>query len=276
MGTTWIEHDSGLCWEQSDLLRRAGVCHGVTGRSGGVSTGRYESLNLSLQAGDDVLNVLENRRRLCLAIGADLNNVTACRQADGDHIVAVGPAEAGCGAGSSGTALAHADAMMTDCAGLPLLVLVADNVPVIVYDPAHHACAVGQAGLLGTTRRLAAKIVLAMELAYGSRPDDLCAYIGPCAGAGHVEVSKSSARAVELMGRDYARCVRHSGSRTVDLRQATYRLFIDAGLQPEHIDISQSCTFEDEKNFFSYRRDFGYTGRMAAFAVLSEAAGKYK
>lgn len=269
MGTIWIKHNDGLCWEQSELMRNAGLCHGVTSRSGGVSAGIYHSLNLSLQTGDDVLHVLENRRRLCSAIGADVMNITACQQAEGDHIVAVGPAEIGCGAGSYQEGLAHADAMITDRANVPLLAFVADNVPIILYDPMHHVCAVGQAGLQGTTRRLASKMVLAMELVYGSLPADIYAYIGPCVSSAHMEVSEKSAQAVEAMGPAYADCVRRGRKRTIDLRKATHHLLAESGLSPAHIDISSLCTFEDEAHFFSVRRDWGHTGRMAAFAVLS-------
>ena len=52
------------------------------------------------------------------------------------------------------------------------------------------------------------------------------------------------------------------------MKQTARQLLTDAGLLPGHIDISPSCVYEEEERFFSYRRDFGRTGRMAAFAVL--------
>ncbi len=267
MATEWISRD-GLGWEQSRLLRQAGLRHGATGRCGGVSQGAYESLNLSFQTGDAALHVLENRRRLCQAVGMDLTKLTTCRQTGEGHIVAVGPAEAGCGAGSVHTELAHTDALMTNCAGLPLAVFTADSAPVILFDPAHHACAVGRAGLRETTTRLPAKMVLAMELVYGSIPADLYAYVGPCAGADHVEISEGFAQAVARMGPAYACCIGRGARRTINLKQTARQLLTDAGLLPGHIDISPSCVYEEEERFFSYRRDFGRTGRMAAFAVL--------
>lgn len=267
MATEWISCN-GLGWEQSRLLRQAGLRHGATGRGGGVSQGAYESLNLSFQTGDAALHVLENRRRLCQAAGMELTKLTTCRQTGEGHIVAVGPAEAGCGAGSVRTELAHTDALMTNCAGLPVAVFTADSAPVILFDPAHHACAVGRAGLRETTTRLPAKMVLAMELVYGSISADLYAYVGPCAGADHVEISEGFAQAVERMGPAYACCIGRGARRTIDLKQTARQLLTDAGLLPGHIDISPSCVYEEEERFFSYRRDFGRTGRMAAFAVL--------
>ena len=69
MGTQWIKHKDGIAWEESGQLHRAGLCHGVTGRTGGVSPAPYHSLNLALHVGDSVSCVLENRRRLCAHLG---------------------------------------------------------------------------------------------------------------------------------------------------------------------------------------------------------------
>lgn len=267
MATEWISRN-GIGWERSRLLRQAGLLHGVTGRCGGVSHGAYGSLNLSLQTGDAVLNVLENRRRLCQAAGMELMKMTTCRQTGEGHIVAVGPAEAGCGAGSVCSELAHTDALMTNHFGLPLFVFVADSAPLILYDPVRRACAVGRAGLQETAGRLPAKMVLAMELVYGSKPADLYAYIGPCAGAAHIEVSEGFAQAMEAMGEAYAFCICRRERRTIDLKKAVRQVLTDAGLASCHMEISPSCVYEEEDRFFSYRREFGCTGRMAAFAVL--------
>ena len=56
-----------LTWPALDA---SGVGAAVTARAGGVSSGPYESLNLSLSVGDDPGCVLENRHRLAAAFGA--------------------------------------------------------------------------------------------------------------------------------------------------------------------------------------------------------------
>ena len=50
--TKWVEHKNGICWEESTLLAGAGLRHGVTGKSGGVSEAPFTSLNLGLHVGD--------------------------------------------------------------------------------------------------------------------------------------------------------------------------------------------------------------------------------
>ena len=88
--TKWVEHENGIGWEESTLLADAGLRHGVTGRSGGVSEGPFLSLNLGLHVEDRTQDVLENRRRLCALLGCDLQQLTTARQTHEDHIVAVG------------------------------------------------------------------------------------------------------------------------------------------------------------------------------------------
>jgi hypothetical protein len=43
---------------------------------------------------------------------------------------------------------------------------------------------------------------------------------------------------------------------------------IKAGLQEKNIFISEVCTADHPEIFFSYRRDKGNTGRMAAIFML--------
>ena len=56
-----------LTWPVFDALPVEAV---VTTRHGGVSAGRYATLNLSFAVGDDAANVRENRRRVAAALGA--------------------------------------------------------------------------------------------------------------------------------------------------------------------------------------------------------------
>lgn len=267
--TKWVEHGNGICWEESTLLADAGLRHGVTGKSRGVSEAPFTSLNLGLHVGDQPKAVLENRRRLCALLGYPMQKLTTAQQTHEDHVVAVGPAEIGCGAGSYADALAHTDAIMTKLPGVPLMLCIADCVPVIVYDPVKRAVAVIHDGWRGTVQRLAAKTVFAMRLAYGSDPKDLLAYVGPSISRAHYEVSESTAMAFRRLGTAYGNCAgEKDGVWSVDLWQANRLLLEEAGLRPDHIEVTTSCAFAEEGKFFSYRRDGGHTGRMGAFAVL--------
>ena len=267
--TKWVEHENGICWEESTLLAEAGLRHGVTGRSGGVSEAPFQSLNLGLHVDDRTQDVLENRRRLMAVLNCDLPQLTTARQTHEDHIIAVGQTEIGRGAGSYADAFPHTDALMTNLPGVPLMMCVADCVPVILFDPVKSVCAVVHDGWRGTAQRLAAKTVLAMQLAYGSKPKDILAYIGPSISKAHFEVSEDTAMTFQNLGPAYGACTEHQeGIWRVDLWKANHLLLTDAGLVPEHIETTTSCVFDQADKFSSYRRDGGHTGRMGAFAVL--------
>ena len=270
MKTRMVYNNNGVCWEESTTLAAAGLRHGVTGRTGGVSHGAFASLNLALHVGDDDDCVLENRRRFCSAVGLDMCRLTTTQQTHEDHVIAVGAEDAGRGASSYDDALPHTDALMTNCTGIPLVIFTADCVPVILYDPVRHACAVVHDGWRGTAAKLAAKTVFAMRLAYGSQPQDMLAYIGPSIGPDHFDVGDEAEQAFVHMGPAYERCIiREAGHQPrVDLWAANQALLVEAGLLPEHIDITESCVYDKADVFFSYRRDGGTTGRMATFAVL--------
>lgn len=79
-GRTEIVKCEGL--EKTGLLR-----HAYSTRRGGRSRGQFESLNLGLHVGDDVSDVVENRRTLCSEVGMDLSSAvfgtTGSRKGDG-------------------------------------------------------------------------------------------------------------------------------------------------------------------------------------------------
>jgi polyphenol oxidase len=62
-----------------------------TTRVGGVSEGDFESLNLGILTDDDPERVVENRRRLCAAVGADAETATMAWQVHGGKVTEARP-----------------------------------------------------------------------------------------------------------------------------------------------------------------------------------------
>src|SRR5579875_3894895 len=90
-------------------IQAGGADAAVTARAGGVSSGRYATLNLSLAVGDDPASVMENRRRLAAAFGAGLGEFVFARQVHGAGVRVVGGADAGRGAFTPDDAIPDAD-----------------------------------------------------------------------------------------------------------------------------------------------------------------------
>ncbi len=72
---------------------------------------------------------------------------------------------------------------MTDEPGLLLAIQTADCIPVLVADRKRRAVAAFHAGWRGTVKRIVEIGIGRMRLAFGSRPEDLVAAIGPGIGA---------------------------------------------------------------------------------------------
>jgi purine-nucleoside/S-methyl-5'-thioadenosine phosphorylase / adenosine deaminase len=175
-----------LTWPVFDALPVETV---VTTRHGGVSAGRYATLNLSFAVGDEAANVRENRRRAAAALGAAPGSFVFAAQVHGSRAVVVSAADRGRGALAADDAVEPADALVTAEPGTALAILVADCVPIVLYDPAAHVLACVHAGWRGTVARVAQAALAAMGT-LGTRPRDVIAGIGPSVAPGSYQVGE--------------------------------------------------------------------------------------
>jgi polyphenol oxidase len=181
-----------LTWPDLDA---SGADAAVTARDGGVSTGPYATLNLSLTVGDDPPRVVENRRRLAVALGAHPGDFVFARQVHGAGVRIVGAADRGSGAFTVDDAIADTDALVTTSPGVVLAILTADCVPIVLHDPVAGVLACVHAGWRGTAARVPAAAVAAMA-ALGSRPSDVIAGLGPAADPARYQVGPDVHHAV--------------------------------------------------------------------------------
>jgi YfiH family protein len=212
-----------------------------TDRTAGVSKGRYESLNLGDHVGDIPDDVAINR--------SILENKTAplvfMNQSHGDVVVFVdGPT----------THFPSADALVTTESNLALVVLVADCVPVLLWDESASVIAavhVGRKGLLnGITFR-----ALQVMRELGAR--NISAEFGPSICGKCYEVGKD-------IFDEVVQQIPTARSRETDFEFAlNLPIALASQLESEKVStkLSDICTCESASHF-SYRRD-GITGRTA-------------
>ncbi len=176
-------------------LEASGADAAVTARSGGVSSGPYAALNLSLSVGDDPASVLENRRRLAAGFGARPEDFVFARQVHGAGVRVAGATDRGSGAFCLDDAIADADALVTGTPGVVLAILTADCVPIVLHDPVAGVLACVHAGWRGTVAGVSAAALAAM-CALGSRSSDVIAGIGPAIAAARYQVGPDVHQAV--------------------------------------------------------------------------------
>jgi len=272
-----IHRRAGLDVLSWPALEQAGLDAIVTTRHGGVSSGPYASLNLGLHVGDEADLVLENRRRAAAVLGAAPGDVVWAAQPHGPVAAVVTAADRGRGAftgpgsgsGAGGRlAVPGADALVTTDPAAVLAILVADCVPIVLFDPVARVLACVHAGWRGTVARVPGAALDAMA-SLGARPADVRAGIGPAIGQDRYQVGDDVAGpAREALGSDADRVLRPDGTGRwrLDLPGANALLLAAAGVPASQIYPAAERTGGDGP-FFSHR-DQQPGGRFALLARL--------
>jgi len=253
-------------------LEASGADAAVTARDGGVSSGPYATLNLSLSVGDDPAHVLENRRRLATALGANQGDFVFARQVHGAGVRIVGPADRGSGAFTLDDAVPDTDALVTASPEVVLAILTADCVPIVLHDPAAGVLACVHAGWRGTVARVPAAAVAAMQ-SLGSRPSDILAGVGPAAAPARYQVGPDVHQAVtQAFGPAAATFLRPDpaapGHWFLDLWSATRHILREAGLPDPQIHTTRLPTGPSGHGYFFSDRIARPCGRLALVARL--------
>jgi YfiH family protein len=212
--------------------------------------------------GDDKQRVRENRRRALAALARDPEAVYDVWQVhSADVIVADSPR-------LPETPPLQADAILTAQPGLTLLMRFADCVPILLYDPVRSAAGIVHAGWLGTVRAAVRAAVETMQAAFGSRPADVLAAIGPSIGPDHYEVGADVIHAVRnSFGADASALLPMRDGRTYFDLWAANRLLLE-GAGVKYIEVSGLCTACHVDDWFSHRAEKGRTGRFGAMIAL--------
>ena len=237
----------------------------VTGRGGGVSAGAYESLNLSFAVGDDPGAVLENRRRVAGAVGADLGEFVFTRQVHGAGVRVVTADDRGAGAFAVDQRVPEADALVTRDPGLVLAILAADCVPVVLHDPVAHVLGCVHSGWRGTVARVSAAALAAMRN-LGASPENVIAGLGPAISPYQVgaDVADAVQRGVGAAAADVIR-PDGSGKWLLDLWGANRIVLREAGVADGNVHVTPYVT--GDGRFFS-DRTVRPCGRLALVARL--------
>jgi YfiH family protein len=294
-GVQWLSVPS---WEKTSWL-----WHGFSTRRSGLSRvfcddDAQGELNLGFtaphgQAMDDRETVAQNRRLLAEAITGDAATpLVALRQIHSNLVVL---------ADASLEQPRKADGLMTDEPGLLIGIQTADCIPILVADRKRRVVAAFHAGWRGTVKRIVESGIGRMRLAFGSRPEDLTAAIGPgigpcCYAVGEEVLSSFESQfayARELFREVYdsdpirtrypmlfltQRAPGHSDigpSLHLNLAEANRRQLLAAGLKPRAIHLVGGCTSCRPELFFSHRASEGRTGRMMSVIGIRPDASRH-
>lgn len=223
------------------------VSHSFFTRKGGVSSGLYNSLNISFASQDEPENITENRVRCSLHLGISPDKLVTLAQCHSDTVITINDA----------MKLPHnqaADALVTQLSDIALGIQTADCAPILFYCPITNTIGATHAGWQGTFKNIHVKTVKTMKN-LGANPADIIAVIGPCLHQKSFEVDEqfkmnfiqehpqSEPYFTRIKNRyhfDNANFIRHG--------------LIACGMAEQSIEILPHDTYADTDNFFSFRR----------------------
>lgn len=256
---------------QYPLLNQTGIVDQCfTTRLGGVSEGVCASLNLSFSRGDDPEAVLENYRRVAEYFGKTVDDFVCTDQTHTTTVLQVGKAEKGYGV-TKERPYTDVDGLITNEPGVILSTFYADCVPLYFVDPVHKAIGLSHSGWRGTVGRMGQKTLEAMAKAYGTRPEDVYAAVGPSICQDCYEISEDVAEHfyAEFQGHgDEILINKGNGKYQLDLWKTNEIVLREAGIKPEHLAITNVCTCCNSEVLFSHRASQGKRGNLAAFLML--------
>lgn len=231
-----------------DAFQPERIRYGFFTRQGGVSQGLYDSLNGGFGSSDDNAKIAQNRGLAAAALGFTSDQICGLYQTHSARAHHVTKPD-----NKPDSKPVEADALVTKTAGLALLILTADCVPVVFADERNGVIGAAHAGWRGATSGILAETVAAMR-GLGAEREYITAIIGPAIQQQSYQVSADLRDAALAYDDEAAACF------TIDDEPGKYRFdltgFVGRSLAQEDIAYHaiQRDTYSEEDHFFSHRR----------------------
>ncbi|RXK00961.1 multicopper polyphenol oxidase [Arcobacter sp. CECT 8986] len=210
--------------------------------------------NLAFHVGDEISNVKSNRENLKDKYSFSFENLRYMNQVHKDTIKVVDK--------SSDFLIDDCDALITNEKSLPLMVMVADCIPILLYDEKVGVIAAVHAGRNSTFLNIASKTATKMIENFNCEAKNIKAILGPSIQKCCYEVSQELATIVETsFGKQFV------NNRNIDLQGINKKQLNDIGIND--IKISDYCTKCSGDDYFSYRKS-NKTGRFAGLIELKD------
>lgn len=226
-----------------------GCRHGFSDRHGGVSTVPFDSMNLG-GSEDEAEYIAVNRRKALDNLKLSVQNLCILKQVHGTEVCLAKP-------GSQ-----EGDALVTNQKDLVLAISIADCYPILFHDPVNAVIGAAHAGWRGTQAKIAEHTLNEM-IKLGAKAEFIQVAIGQGICQNNFEVGEEVIDKFKQAGFEQ-HCWQQN---KIDLIRCNVDVLVKNNISPQNIWSMNRCTFE--KDFFSYRRDKGKTGRMWGLISLA-------
>lgn len=210
--------------------------------------------NLAFHVEDNEINVIKNRKNLALKLGYNYEDLVYMNQIHSANIIVVDE--------NSPKLVDNCDSIITRSKNLPLMVMVADCIPILMFDDKQGIIAAIHAGRNSTFLEISKKTAEIFIEKFSSNPEDINVVFGASIQKCCYEVSDELSKIVEnSFGKEFVE------NNYIDLQGINKKQLNDLGIK--NIEISNICTKCGDKSYFSYRKD-KKTGRFAGIIILKD------
>ena len=210
--------------------------------------------NLAFHVEDNEINVIKNRKNLALKLGYNYEDLVYMNQIHSANIIVVDE--------NSPKLVDNCDSIITRSKNLPLMVMVADCIPILMFDDKQGIIAAIHAGRNSTFLEISKKTAEVFIEKFSSNTEDINVVFGASIQKCCYEVSEDLSKIVEnSFGKEFVE------NNYIDLQGINKKQLNDLGIK--NIEISNICTKCGDKPYFSYRKD-KKTGRFAGIIILKD------
>ena len=203
--------------------------------------------NLAYHVGDIKENVDKNRQKLALKYDYKNENLCYTNQIHSANVVVVDE--------NSPKYIDNCDALITKTKNLPLMVMVADCIPILMFDEIKGVITAIHAGRNSTFLKISEITAKKMIEDFSCKTENIKVIMGPSIQKCCYEVNDELKNIVEKsFGKEFVI------GNNIDLQGINKKLLENLGIK--NIEISSICTKCSNKPFFSYRKEKN-TGRFA-------------
>ncbi len=210
--------------------------------------------NIAFHVTNNKQEVIKNREKLALTYGFDINNMHYMEQTHGNNVHII--------TRSSPLCIKDCDAIITNEPNKSLMVMVADCIPVLLYDEKKAVIAVIHAGRNSTFLKIVPKTALMMIEKFGCKANDIKAIFGPSIQKCCYEVNNELINIVKTSFKE-----EFEVGQNIDLQGINEMLLNDISIT--NIDKSSVCTHCSKKDYFSYRLN-KECGRFAGIIKIED------
>ena len=208
-----------------------------------------EDGNLSCKWGPEK-TVIDCRGKFLKKNGLTPGDCVIADLGQSDGVEVVGKNDSGKGMSSCRDRGVAADSLITNEKGVYLFLLIADCIPMVLYDPVKKILALVHLGRLTTNLRLVDKTIRKMVEVFGVDPSNVIAYGGPSIGKNSYRLDFFKEDKNEW--KDFVRQER-DGKFWVDVAGHNRRQLLDMGVKENNIYTSSIDTFTSLEYFSHYR-----------------------